>query len=100
MENSNPDPRFLRYAATTDGATVKLIVEDVDEPPVFDRVGYVMEVKEDVAVGTIIGSVSATDPDSSRSPVRYYAHTQTHTLGRGEERTDTCTHTYTLICCY
>uniref|UniRef100_A0A673XQM3 Cadherin 6 n=1 Tax=Salmo trutta TaxID=8032 RepID=A0A673XQM3_SALTR len=71
VENSNPDPRFLRYAATTDGATVKLIVEDVDEPPVFDRVGYVMEVKEDVAVGTIIGSVSATDPDSSRSPVRY-----------------------------
>uniref|UniRef100_A0A8C7KSS8 Cadherin-10 n=1 Tax=Oncorhynchus kisutch TaxID=8019 RepID=A0A8C7KSS8_ONCKI len=64
VENSNPDPRFLRYAATTDGATVKLIVEDVDEPPVFDRVGYVMEVKEDVAVGTIIGSVSATDPDS------------------------------------
>ncbi|CAB1349441.1 unnamed protein product [Coregonus sp. 'balchen'] len=71
VENSNPDPRFLRYAATTDGATVKLIVEDVDEPPVFDRVSYIMEVKEDVAVGTIIGSVSATDPDSSRSPVRY-----------------------------
>ncbi|XP_045066290.1 cadherin-6 [Coregonus clupeaformis] len=71
VENSNPDPRFLRYAATTDEATVKLIVEDVDEPPVFDRVSYVMEVKEDSALGTILGSVSATDPDSSRSPVRY-----------------------------
>uniref|UniRef100_A0A6Q2Z4Y4 Cadherin-10 n=1 Tax=Esox lucius TaxID=8010 RepID=A0A6Q2Z4Y4_ESOLU len=71
VENSNPDAGFLHYVATTDEATVKLIVEDVDEPPAFDRLSYVMEVKEDADAGTIIGSVSAADPDSSRSPVRY-----------------------------
>lgn len=54
-----------------DEATVKIIVEDVDEPPVFERVSYIMEVKEDAARNTIIGSVSAADPDDKHSSVRY-----------------------------
>lgn len=55
-----------------DEATIKIIVEDVDEPPVFERASYVMEVKEDAARNTVIGSVSASDPDDKNSLVRYW----------------------------
>uniref|UniRef100_A0A3Q4G858 Cadherin-10 n=1 Tax=Neolamprologus brichardi TaxID=32507 RepID=A0A3Q4G858_NEOBR len=44
---------------------------DVDEPPVFERASYVMEVKEDAPKNTAIGSVSASDPDDKNSLVRY-----------------------------
>lgn len=54
-----------------DSATVKVSVEDINEPPVFKRPAYVMEVKEDTKIGTIIGAVSAVDPDANRKPVRY-----------------------------
>ncbi|XP_035767223.1 cadherin-6-like [Neolamprologus brichardi] len=50
---------------------VRIIVEDVDEPPVFERASYVMEVKEDAPKNTAIGSVSASDPDDKNSLVRY-----------------------------
>ncbi len=39
-------------------------------PPQFEKISYILEVKEDVAVGTVIGSVSAVDPDIRRSPVK------------------------------
>uniref|UniRef100_A0A8C9V1J1 Cadherin-10 n=1 Tax=Scleropages formosus TaxID=113540 RepID=A0A8C9V1J1_SCLFO len=71
VENIHLDPRFLSKGPFKDTATVKITVEDVDEPPNFERPSYVMEVKEDAPIGSIIGSVSATDPDASRSPVRY-----------------------------
>lgn len=53
-----------------DEASIKVTVEDVDEPPVFERASYVMEVREDTAPKTVIGTVSASDPDVKRSPVR------------------------------
>ncbi|KAL4631033.1 cadherin-6-like [Arapaima gigas] len=71
VENIHLEPRFLSKGPFKDTVTVKIVVEDVDEPPNFERSSYVMEVKEDAPVGTIIGSVSATDPDGTRSPVRY-----------------------------
>ncbi|XP_058261430.1 cadherin-10-like isoform X4 [Hemibagrus wyckioides] len=68
VENVYLDPRFQMSG---DSATVKVSVEDVNEPPVFKRPVYMMEVKEDAQIGTIIGAVSAVDPDTNRKPVRY-----------------------------
>lgn len=65
------DPRFHMSG---DSAMVKISVEDVDEPPVFKHPFYVMEVKEDTQIGTIIGAVSAVDPDANHKPVRYAKH--------------------------
>lgn len=67
------NPRFYSVESFRDEAMVKIIVEDVDEPPVFERPSYIMEVKEDAAKNTAIGSVSATDPDDKNSLVRYPA---------------------------
>ncbi|CAG5896089.1 cadherin-6-like isoform 1-T2 [Menidia menidia] len=71
VENSHINPRFYSMGPYRDEATIKIIVEDVDEPPVFERASYVMEVKEDAARNTVIGSVSASDPDDKHSLVRY-----------------------------
>ncbi|KAM6950144.1 cadherin-8 [Lycodopsis pacificus] len=55
-----------------DTATVKIVVEDSDEPPVFIKPVYLLEVNENAAVNTVIGTVTARDPDSSGSLVRYF----------------------------
>ena len=53
-----------------DTATVKVVVEDSDEPPVFTRPAYVLEVNENAPVNTVIGTVNARDPDTTGSLVR------------------------------
>ncbi|KAM4623444.1 LOW QUALITY PROTEIN: cadherin-6 [Polymixia lowei] len=70
VQNTQLDARFLS-AGSTDTVTVQIVLEDVDEPPLFDKAGYLMEVKEDAGVGTTLGSVSASDPDATGSLVRY-----------------------------
>uniref|UniRef100_A0A674NQ22 Cadherin-12 n=1 Tax=Takifugu rubripes TaxID=31033 RepID=A0A674NQ22_TAKRU len=70
VQNTQIDPRFMS-AGSKDMATVRIAVEDEDEPPLFDKDSYLMEVKEDAAVGTALGSVSAIDPDGARSIVKY-----------------------------
>ncbi|XP_056868773.1 cadherin-12-like [Takifugu flavidus] len=69
--NAHLDPRFQSFGAFKDTATVKINVLDVDEPPVFNKPSYVMDVYEDTPVGTIIGAVTAQDLDAGSSPVRY-----------------------------
>ncbi|XP_029001330.1 cadherin-8 isoform X1 [Betta splendens] len=54
-----------------DTATVKVVVEDADEPPVFSKPLYLLEVNENAPINTVIGTVTARDPDSSGSLVRY-----------------------------
>uniref|UniRef100_A0A665WZX4 Cadherin-10 n=1 Tax=Echeneis naucrates TaxID=173247 RepID=A0A665WZX4_ECHNA len=71
VENVHINPRFFTNGPFRDEATVKIIVEDVDEPPVFRRAAYVMEVIEDVPRNTAIGSISATDPDGKETLIRY-----------------------------
>lgn len=71
VENVHINPRFFSMGPFRDEASVRITVEDVDEPPVFERPSYIMEVKEDASRNTIIGSVSASDPDDKRSPIRY-----------------------------
>ncbi|XP_072298027.1 cadherin-6-like [Eucyclogobius newberryi] len=70
VQNTHVDQRFLP-ACTKDMAAVRISVEDVDEPPQFDKAWYTLEVKEDAVVGTAVGAVSAVDPDGARSPIKY-----------------------------
>lgn len=49
---------------------IKVQVEDEDEPPVFLLPYYILEIPEGKPYGTIVGTVSATDPDRRQSPMR------------------------------
>ncbi|XP_029931055.1 cadherin-12a isoform X8 [Myripristis murdjan] len=69
--NAQLDPRFLHLGPFKDSATIKVNVLDVDEPPVFTKPFYSVDVYEDTPPGTIIGSVTAHDLDASSSAVRY-----------------------------
>ncbi|XP_039651839.1 cadherin-8 isoform X2 [Perca fluviatilis] len=55
-----------------DTATVKIVIEDSDEPPVFVKPVYLLEVNENAPINTVIGTVTARDPDSTGSLVRYF----------------------------
>lgn len=68
--NLHLDHRFHSAGPFKDTATVKISVLDVDEPPVFSKPLYTMEVYEDTPVGTIIGAVTAQDLDVGSSAVR------------------------------
>ncbi|KAM6086756.1 cadherin-9 isoform 2-T2 [Chlamydotis macqueenii] len=69
--NTHPDPRFLQLGPFKDTALVKISVEDIDEPPVFSRSWYLIEVDEDAKEGNIIGQVSAQDPDITKNAIKY-----------------------------
>lgn len=64
------DPQFLTYGPFSDTTIVKLIVQDINEPPVFTTPLSKMVVSEAAKIGTIIGSVSARDPDVTSSSIR------------------------------
>lgn len=68
--NTHPDPRFLQLGPFKDTALVKISVEDIDEPPVFSRPWYLIEVDEDAKEGSIIGQVVAQDPDIARNAIK------------------------------
>ncbi|XP_040209505.1 cadherin-6-like [Rana temporaria] len=69
--NTYEDSRFQYMGPFKDDATVKILVEDADEPPVFTKSAYVLEIMEDARINTLIGTVTAQDPDAARSPVKY-----------------------------
>ncbi|XP_075442031.1 cadherin-12 isoform X2 [Ascaphus truei] len=69
--NLHLDHRFHSVGPFKDTATVKISVLDVNEPPVFSKPFYTMEVYEDTPIGTIIGAVTAQDLDIGTSPIRY-----------------------------
>uniref|UniRef100_A0A3Q4HLY6 DnaJ homolog subfamily C member 1-like n=1 Tax=Neolamprologus brichardi TaxID=32507 RepID=A0A3Q4HLY6_NEOBR len=69
--NRYMDTRFLSAGPFSDVATVRLQVEDVNEPPYFSPRVSQMAVSEAAPVGTEVGSVSAHDPDASNCPIRY-----------------------------
>ncbi|XP_043937750.1 cadherin-8 isoform X1 [Protopterus annectens] len=70
-ENVHIDPQFSNRGPFKDTATVKITVEDADEPPVFSASAYAMEVHENAAINSVIGQVTAQDPDSASSPLRF-----------------------------
>uniref|UniRef100_A0A6Q2XSF6 Cadherin domain-containing protein n=1 Tax=Esox lucius TaxID=8010 RepID=A0A6Q2XSF6_ESOLU len=55
-----------------DTATVKIAVEDSDEPPVFSKPTFVLQVDENAPINKVIGTVTARDPDVTGSLVRYF----------------------------
>ncbi|KAJ8267949.1 hypothetical protein COCON_G00131210 [Conger conger] len=69
--NTHLDHRFDHLGPFKDTALVKVSVQDVDEPPVFSSSVYVFEVQEDTPMGSLIGVVSAWDPDVNSHRVRY-----------------------------
>uniref|UniRef100_A0A8B9M8I7 Cadherin 8 n=1 Tax=Accipiter nisus TaxID=211598 RepID=A0A8B9M8I7_9AVES len=69
--NVHVDPRFISGGPFKDTATVKIVVEDADEPPVFSSPTYLLEVHENAAINSVIGQVTAHDPDVSSSPIRF-----------------------------
>ncbi|XP_078543634.1 cadherin-7 [Lissotriton helveticus] len=69
--NKHIDRHYESLGPFMDTTTVKIIVEDIDEPPLFTQPVYSMPASEAAKVGTSIGVVAAHDPDSSNSPVRY-----------------------------
>ncbi|XP_048877742.1 cadherin-22-like [Brienomyrus brachyistius] len=70
--NKHVDPRFVDLGSFRDQTIVVITVSDTDEPPLFrPSVGAIMEVHEDARVGTLVGIVTAVDPDVENAPVRY-----------------------------
>lgn len=69
--NDHMDTRFLPLDEFSDRTTLKIVVEDVDEPPVFLEELYEWKIPESAAVGAMVGSVSARDTDMLNSPIRY-----------------------------
>lgn len=82
--NKHVDPRFRAQGPFSDMAMVRLVVENVDEPPVFTMPVSRMVVSEAAKVGTIIGTISAIDPDSTNSPIRFGTRPRTDTPSSGE----------------
>ncbi|XP_012577277.1 PREDICTED: cadherin-18 isoform X2 [Condylura cristata] len=70
--NTHLDFRFSHLGPFKDATMLKIIVGDVDEPPLFSTPSYVMEVSENARIGTVVGTVMAQDPDSANSLVRYF----------------------------
>ncbi|KAM9387716.1 cadherin-19-like [Phaethornis superciliosus] len=65
------DDRFMKDGPFEDKTVVKISVKDADEPPVFTSENYVMEIAEEAVSGSLVGTVTARDPDDDDSPVRY-----------------------------
>uniref|UniRef100_A0A8D1NUI6 Cadherin 22 n=1 Tax=Sus scrofa TaxID=9823 RepID=A0A8D1NUI6_PIG len=69
--NKFVDPRFADLGTFRDQAIVRVAVTDVDEPPEFQPPSGLLEVQEDAQVGSLVGVVTARDPDAANRPVRY-----------------------------
>uniref|UniRef100_A0A7N8Y9H5 Cadherin 22 n=1 Tax=Mastacembelus armatus TaxID=205130 RepID=A0A7N8Y9H5_9TELE len=70
--NKHVDPRFVDLGSFRDQTIVRVSVSDIDEPPIFQPTeGAIMEVQEDAKVGTMVGIVTARDPDVKNKPIRF-----------------------------
>ncbi|XP_056289537.1 cadherin-20-like [Pseudoliparis swirei] len=71
VEGSNSQQAPPPRGPFQDVTIVHVSVEDVDEPPRFDRPAYGAELPEDAEVGTVVRTVAARDPDAANHTVRY-----------------------------
>lgn len=69
--NRHVASRYLSTLSFSDVAVVRLLVQNVNEPPVFSSAVCRVVVSEAAPVGTDVGSVAAHDPDATNSPVRF-----------------------------
>ncbi|XP_060166670.1 cadherin-19 isoform X2 [Globicephala melas] len=71
VKNRRVDEQLRKYHTEASTTFIKIQVEDVDEPPVFLLPYYLFEIFEGSPYGSFVGTVSATDPDQRKSPIRY-----------------------------
>ncbi|XP_066103194.1 cadherin-19 isoform X1 [Saccopteryx bilineata] len=71
VKNHHVDEQLMEYHTEASATFIKIQVEDDDEPPVFLLPYYIFEISEGRPQGSFVGTVSATDPDQRKSPVRY-----------------------------
>ncbi|XP_063153527.1 cadherin-22 [Candoia aspera] len=69
--NKFADPRFMGLDTFRDQTVVLVSVLDADEPPEFQPPSGLLEVQEDALVGSLVGVVTAMDPDAASRPIRY-----------------------------
>ncbi|XP_062997463.1 cadherin-11 [Elgaria multicarinata webbii] len=69
--NIHIDPKFISNGPFKDTVTVKINVEDADEPPIFLEPTYIFRVEENAGPGASVGRVRAKDPDAKNSPIKY-----------------------------
>ncbi|XP_032073806.1 cadherin-22 [Thamnophis elegans] len=69
--NKFAEPRFMGLDTFRDQTIVLVSVLDADEPPEFRPPSGPLEVQEDALVGSLVGVVTAVDPDAASRPVRY-----------------------------
>ncbi|KAM7378655.1 hypothetical protein PAMP_004266 [Pampus punctatissimus] len=70
--NTHPDSRFSHLGPFKDSTSLRVIVGDVDEPPVFSMDYYILDIYENSPAGTQVGTITAVDPDTTNSAVRYF----------------------------
>lgn len=68
--NENIDTRYLSVYEFRDRTTLKIIVTNVDEPPIFSEMPYRWKILENTPIGTEVGMVYARDMDTTNNPVR------------------------------
>ncbi|XP_007933675.1 cadherin-19 [Orycteropus afer afer] len=71
VKNRHVDEQLLKYHTEASTTFIRIQVEDADEPPVFLLPYYVFEIFEGNLYGSVVGMVSAKDPDHRNSPIRY-----------------------------
>ncbi|XP_012603847.3 cadherin-19 [Microcebus murinus] len=71
VKNRHVDEKLMKYHAEASSTFIKVQVEDEDEPPIFLLPYYVFGIFEENPHGSFVGTVSATDPDHRKSPIRY-----------------------------
>ncbi|XP_056594216.1 cadherin-7 isoform X2 [Triplophysa dalaica] len=69
--NVNEDTHFLNGLESRDRATLKIIVMNVDEPPIFSEMLYRWSILENTPIGTEVGTVYSRDIDATNNPIRY-----------------------------
>ncbi|MCJ8745656.1 hypothetical protein PDJAM_G00132670 [Pangasius djambal] len=70
--NSFVDTHFLSINEFRDRTMLKILVMDVDEPPVFSAPFYEWKILENALVGTLVGTVYARDPDAANNSIRFF----------------------------
>lgn len=71
VKNCHVDEELAPFHINPSTTYIKVQVEDEDEPPFFLLPYYIFEISEENPYGTIVGTVSAMDPDRRQSPIRY-----------------------------
>ncbi|NP_001009448.1 cadherin-19 isoform X1 [Rattus norvegicus] len=71
VKNCHVDEELAPAHVNASTTYIKVQVEDEDEPPTFLLPYYIFEIPEGKPYGTMVGTVSAVDPDRRQSPMRY-----------------------------